>query len=110
VPDGHRKPAREHLICAVAETSPLWSSNVLAVQPYGDAGQWVIEHRSCGLFWTRHHDWMPDIRNAAQFPEDKALRIADGLAVGLVADGMAVAETLRSYRAAPGTRPDGERQ
>ena len=44
MPDGHRKPAREHLICAVAETSPLWSSNVLAVQPYGDAGQWVIEY------------------------------------------------------------------
>lgn len=103
-------PAPEHLICAVADTSPLWSSYVLAVQPYGNTGHWVIERRSCGLYWTGHHDWMPGIHLAAQYPEDKALRIAEGLSVGLLTDGIAVAETLRGHRTAPGARPDGERQ
>jgi len=96
VPDNGSPAPREHLLCAVDETSPLWSRYVLSVQPYGDDGQWVIEHRSRGLFWDRHHTWMPDVRNAAQFPEDKARQVAGSLAVDLVTEGIAVAETLRS--------------
>ncbi|MFY1599543.1 hypothetical protein [Micromonospora sp. WMMD737] len=92
-----RQPAnREHLICAVDETSPLWSRYVLTVQPHGEDGQWVIAHRSTGLFWDRHHTWTPDIRNAARFPEDKARQVADRLAVSLVTEGITAAETLRS--------------
>lgn len=92
--DNDRQPAiHEHLICAVDETSPLWSRYVITVKPYGNCGQWVIEHRSNGLFWDRHNTWMPDIRNAAQFPEDKVRQVADSLAVDLLTGGIAVAET-----------------
>ena len=90
----------EHLISAVPETSPLWPGTVLSVRPHGDTGMWVIEHRSCGLFWTRFHDWMPDLHNAAQFAEEKAVHIADGLALHLVTRGIEVAETLRAARSA----------
>ncbi|MEV4212552.1 hypothetical protein [Micromonospora sp. NPDC049662] len=97
MPDHDHQPTREHLICAVAETSTLWDRYVLAVTPH-DGGQWVIEHRSCGLFWDRHHTWTPGIANAARLPEDKARRLADRLAVDLITDGIAATETLRGLQ------------
>ena len=97
---------QEHLVSAVPETSPLWHSNVLSVRPRAD-GLWVIEHRSCRLFRTRWNDWMPDIHNAAGFPEEKALRLANGFAVGLITQGMSVAETLRGARGEAAPNPDG---